>query len=155
MCDCEEIQKEWRPSCGDWFVFYDDPASSDDIACGCYGEWKLEIIGKDDEQNLCNIKRYKQIWLPRQDQLQGMLDLTEHSFGKSYTMQLRRQYNMWEMLCKDDPLRYSFDAKADSMEQLWLAFVMKEKHGAIWTGSEWDRMHWTKKEIEHLTESKY
>ena len=25
----------------------------------------------------------------------------------------------------------------DSMEQLWLAFVMKEKYGKVWNGKEW------------------
>jgi len=25
-----------------------------------------------------------------------------------------------------------------SMEQLWLGFYMKEKHGKVWTGSEWN-----------------
>lgn len=27
--------------------------------------------------------------------------------------------------------------KRPSMEQLWLAFYMKEKHGKVWSGTEW------------------
>ena len=29
----------------------------------------------------------------------------------------------------------------DSMEQLWLAFVMKKKYGKVWNGEEWEVDH--------------
>ena len=47
------------------------------------------------------------VWLPRQDQLQEMVE-------------------------KDN-----FSVKATSMEQLWLAFVMKEKYNKQWNGEGW------------------
>lgn len=77
------------------------------------------------------------VWLPRQDQLQGMLDLKPHSFGKSYKMNIGRTNDKWTMYCQDDPLHYSFDQMSESMEQLWLAFVMSEKYGKAWNGKEW------------------
>ncbi len=58
------------------------------------------------------------IWLPRQDQLQEMLGGLEQ--------------------IEDYPFfTLKGVAKIDSMEQLWLAFVMKEKYNKIWDGSEW------------------
>ena len=61
------------------------------------------------------------IWLPRQDQLQAMIEgnhLTK--FGKLY-----RSVVAMELY------------PSDSMEQLWLAFVMHEKYNKVWTGTEW------------------
>lgn len=64
----------------------------------------------------------KYIWLPRQDQLQDMVELSL------------------------DVMNYSFYVfsmavgalnKFTSMEQLWLAFVMKEKYGKVWNGENW------------------
>jgi len=68
----------------------------------------------------------KNIWLPRQDQLQEML-------GKPLN-ELLDSFLEWE----DDA--YFLLRKRDrftSMEQLWLAFVMKEKYGKTWDGENW------------------
>jgi len=69
------------------------------------------------------------IWLPRQDQLQEMLSL----------------HNLWaKTLAFEFFLRKegSYDIKSyafqfTSMEQLWLAFVMKEKYNKVWNGEDW------------------
>ena len=34
-----------------------------------------------------------------------------------------------------------------SLEQLWLAFVMKEKYNKIWTGQEWEKIEVTREEV--------
>ncbi len=34
-------------------------------------------------------------------------------------------------------LDFKYSLSLLSMEQLWLAFVMKEKHEKVWTGTEW------------------
>ena len=93
MCDCPEIQDNRKQHMEDWGDF-------------CHPTRKGEFI-----------------WLPRQDQLQRMvqepmdLDFTEaeflfHEFAKK-------------------PCRLA------SMEQHWLAFVMHELHKLKWNGSEW------------------
>ena len=61
-------------------------------------------------------------WLPTQSQLQEMLK----GNIASLLFRVQRQFN--EMQFPDLPT---------SMEQLWLALVMKEKHGKVWTGTEW------------------
>ena len=68
------------------------------------------------------------VWLPRQDQLQEMCqpiaidELIRRFFER---------YHRWFM-SQDAPT-----ACHVSMEQLWLAFVMKEKFGKVWNGEDW------------------
>ena len=67
------------------------------------------------------------VWLPRQDQLQEMV-------STNYWSDIER----FSGFCKNklllEPLR---NIKEQSMEQLWLAFVMKEKYGKYWNGNDW------------------
>jgi len=72
------------------------------------------------------------IWLPRQDQLQEMVGDAPYSNIKNA---------MWSIL--DDLHKYAFTPNIfnefipTTMEQLWLAFVMKEKYNQIWNGEKW------------------
>ena len=68
------------------------------------------------------------IWLPRQDQLQEMVDVKD---GRSFSDALTDIYEDFMEGMKD----YYYDS--NSMEQLWLAFVMKEKFNKVWDGEEW------------------
>ena len=61
------------------------------------------------------------IWLPRQDQLQEMVDISDWRF---------KLVNCASFLADN------FGSFA-TMEQLWLAFVMKEKYHKIWNGEDW------------------
>jgi len=72
------------------------------------------------------------IWLPRQDQLQGMVEGIIKLKLEAYVFHwsgLKR----WELVHRKTN-DYIFGA---SMEQLWLAFVMKEKYNKKWDGEEW------------------
>ncbi len=70
--------------------------------------------------------------LLRQDQLQEMVGdyetCKDHLFSAGYSDNEYAEY--WEM-----PAGYW--EKFASMEQLWLACVMKEKYGKSWNGKEW------------------
>ena len=75
--------------------------------------------------------------------------------------QLYRQDQLQEMVLKKDfngiPLspadwlqdfrvkvmnvEYPYYCKFGSLEQVWLAFVMKEKYGKVWNGEEWEVDH--------------
>ena len=70
-----------------------------------------------------SLKEDKVVWLPRQDQLQGMYsnDLST----------LLHDFIGW--LDQGD----SDSMQCVSMEQLWLAFVMKEKYNKVWADGEW------------------
>lgn len=106
MCDCSEIQDNWKPEIGD---------------CNCNGQ------GCGFAINLKGIEKSLDTWLPRQDQLQEMC-------GYDYPERLFRFY---EFIQKE--YLYSQDNYAflPELEQLWLAFVMSEKFGKVWTGKEW------------------
>ena len=68
-----------------------------------------------------NLSLPPHIWLPRQGQLQEMV---REEYENDYSLSMR--------FTKFIP------GHADSsMEQLWLAFVMKEKHGKTWDGEDW------------------
>ena len=64
-------------------------------------------------------------WLPRQDQLQEMVkkdgDVVDWQFYHFANDGLTDYLNYF-----------------NSMEQLWLAFVMKEKHNKTWSNGEWN-----------------
>ncbi len=69
-------------------------------------------------------KQYEIVWLPRQDQLQEMLDC--------------ETYELLDMCSESDGIMWqALHDYASSMEQLWLAFVMKEKYNKIWNGDIW------------------
>ena len=72
------------------------------------------------------------IWLPRQDQLQ---DILEYSV-------VDLVYDFYEF-CHGLDIFYDDKGKGEfnnfkSMEQLWLAFVMYEKYVKYWDGEKWE-----------------
>ena len=74
---------------------------------------------------------HKSIWLPRQDQLQEMvgdwekqIEILDDWLGNAYDPPSFKG-NYW---CINN---------LTSMEQLRLAFVMKEKYNKVWNGDEW------------------
>ena len=66
------------------------------------------------------------VWLPYQDQLQ---DIVNYSIASLV-------YSISDFISENGWLRDSIDY-IRTMEQLWLAFVMKEKYNKIWNGKEW------------------
>ena len=73
----------------------------------------------------------------------------EYPYDPNYYTWLPRQDDLQEMVKKDgaivdwgfyhfanDGIGYYLEY-FNSMEQLWLAFVMKEKHSKTWNGEEW------------------
>jgi hypothetical protein len=71
------------------------------------------------------------IWLPRQDQLQDMYGDYHKCLGALYWWtechKMSGKYDYW-----------GYDSDTfETMEQLWLAFVMKEKYNKVWNGDEW------------------
>ena len=74
---------------------------------------------------------WKIVWLPRQDQLQAILDYSLAPLG----MLWKFYYTVYGKETDEDKREYW--CIFDSMEQLWLAFVMKEKFNKIWNGEDW------------------
>jgi hypothetical protein len=68
------------------------------------------------------------VWLPRQDQLQEMIGNFPDVLKKLYDEIWTGDHGMY---------LGDWGAKCTSMEQLWLAFVMKEKFNKTWNGEKW------------------
>jgi hypothetical protein len=119
MCDkAVEVQREWKPAEGD---YYYDRRSANVFLNYTFRSGKITV------------KYYEWFWLPRQDQLQGMIDLPT-AIRKLNTF--INFCNTWE---NTDCFRYEKTKQrySPSMEQLWLAFVMSERYGKIWNGTNW------------------
>ena len=133
MSDCPEIQKEARyigdnmEELGNWFAFY------------VTGKWQPPVIYT---YGLC--LPYERgdyaVWLPSQDDLQKMI--IDHT--KLNLLRIIRVFNFWfESQISEGEFNdeYSFPKfypiNFTSMEQLWLAFIMKEKYNKVWTNNEW------------------
>lgn len=77
---------------------------------------------------------YHPVWLPRQDDLQGMVISTE-----LIENDILRMIMYFQKFARDDYFKDErFGIKSFfSMEQLWFAFVMSEKYGKTWDGNDW------------------
>ena len=117
MCESATVmQKQWKPEFGDFFV-----SMSLGLTSPC------QPIVSDLEKKVSYLKTIKAVWLPRQDQLQEMV--------------IEKYATPWDLaiafsnVLMDDNESY-FD-KFDSMEKLWLAFIMLEKCKKRWKDGEW------------------
>ena len=139
MCEkAEEIQKLWKPAFADYLQSMQGAIEIITKAkeklnskTKAYPEYLLGMtFGKGGE---CSWKGYKKlkgcncIWLPRQDQLQGMVKgIYEFKLCAEY--QMVYHFQKFTKKCKFTDW---------SMEQLWLAFVMKEKYQKTWESENW------------------
>ena len=117
MSDCPEIQR--LRGDGLW-------QNGDCYTCIVSGGRRFTAWWTDTEDEPPQM--YHPVWLPRQDQLQEMVDgddIDKRNRLMSFDYALSNSSNP-----VDWHIRYS-------MEQLWLAFVMKEKYNKVWTNNEW------------------
>ena len=87
----------------------------------------------DDWQDMT--KRHA-VWLPRQDQLQKILNWTNLTTLLAELLDFSGSPESYGN--HPDPKINTLVYRWDSMEQLWLAFVMKEIHNKFWNGREWE-----------------
>ena len=67
-------------------------------------------------------------WLPTQSQLQGMVELSD----KEHRGRVLALCEMFNGYCATHTI-----GEFTSMEQLWLAFVQKQKWNKVWDGEKW------------------
>ena len=118
MCDCEEIQN--RTSDADWTN--DDCISfRDGSGVSRIWIWKKGTLSG-------GTRKWSEyfIWLPRQDQLQEMVE----------TKGIPGLLLLFYLFTREMPKEY-LSTVDGSMEQLWLAFVMREKYNKVWAGKDW------------------
>ena len=76
------------------------------------------------------------VWLPRQDQLQEMVGTFPKAFEKLVNEVGINDFNYGLEEMFEWGLFGQYSSLA-SMEQLWLAFVMKDKFNKVWDGKKW------------------
>jgi hypothetical protein len=108
--DTEEVGGTWV---GNRILYHIAPMNQDHNRDGYYHVTDEEAIRRCEScgNEESYIKSSKCVWLPRQDQLQEM-------------------YGTFQECSVNGGV-------VTSMEQLWLAFVMKEKHNKVWNGNDW------------------
>jgi len=117
MCESAKvIQKKWKPEFGDFFVSMSLGMSS-----------PCQTITSDLEKKVSYLKTLKAVWLPRQDQLQ---EVVIENYATPWDLAIA-----FSNVLMGDKASY-FD-KFDSMEKLWLAFIMREKYKKQWKEGEW------------------
>lgn len=121
MCKkAEEIQLNWKTKA---FDIYQDKARIIRVVAEDYGcEFRSEGINKYGWEK-------KVIWIFRQDRLQEMV---KDNFGNLHG--LSYGFYAWQARENLDMLLKQFN----SMEQLWLAFVMNEKYSKQWSEEKQD-----------------
>ncbi len=118
MCDCPEIQ---------------DYRTLDLIYGGRYwaeGDyyWLSEKVNDYYSLSSRPSNYYNAIWLPRQDQLQEMCwELTGTKWTPFFALTMVRDFA-------------NENRHGETMEQLWLAFVMKEKFNKVWEDGKWQEV---------------
>ena len=117
MCEgAKVIQKQWKPEFGDFLV-----SMSLGLTSQC------QPITSDLEKKASYLKTIKAVWIPRQDQLQEMV-IENHATAWDLAIAFSN------VLMGDNA---SYFDKFDSMEKLWLAFIMREKYKKQWKEREW------------------
>ena len=125
MCEkAEEVQKLWIRARFD-FIWLENEKRLDVLIDLEYGDGCTKFIPLI---TTAGNENPAYIWLPRQDQLQGMIEETLPGllirFSRSWIGKIVLEFN-------------DYFNKLSSMEQLWLAFVMKELYGKTWNGEDW------------------
>jgi hypothetical protein len=114
MCgEAKEIQAAWGYKEGDWCQHIDCTVP---LVLGQVVEGENETTLFDKFVEVMKTETW--VWLPRQDQLQEMLGKPNATLQK---------FIAW----------YELADQFNSMEKLWLVFVMKEKYGKKWDGKAW------------------
>ena len=127
-----EIQELAKYQTGDWFA--QETANGNKIGIGVFVYEESYIFDFVSIPNTLNI-RGNPIWLPTQDQLQEMVGAFEPD-------SLTLQYNFMEWCipyfgAKGGAIYLWYEDSKTSMEQLWLAYVMKNLYSKQWNGEDW------------------
>lgn len=149
MCHkAEIIQKDWKVKTGDQVYYYHKQnlgwrksfVTTDFV----YTDDKFTILdglasqsgGHYDYTSVAKIHRSDIIWLPRQDQLQKILG-KQQEFILGVDCSCQEAWSQIGAINNFKGINWDYLRSMASMEQLWLAFVMKEKYNKTWNGEDW------------------
>ncbi len=104
MSDCPEIQDGWKAELGDWYFY----------------TGRVEPYERRSEIHYGQVFPKGSRWLPRQDDLQGMIEQPADFVG-CWPLVLNARLDEWA-------IGKGIYLWGHSYEQLWLAFVMHNLH---------------------------
>lgn len=150
MCDCPEIQ-DYHYKANDYsdgFVegeYYADFNDMRGINTQEESYWEANIFCEEYPRPWGTCKH---IWLPTQSQLQEMVDVPDwfewsdedwlnDGVNPSVQKRLALHLKCLHIMYIENFYPNCYMRKFTSMEQLWLAFVRKEKFGKVWSNGEW------------------
>lgn len=124
MCEkAEELQKIRSTNYGNYFCSHNTTSFYD-----------LIII---NDCNNYSSQNEKDIWLPRQDQLQEMAIPYYDSVGHSTVANIiNLAYNM-NLILRESSISWDYWMQFKTFEQFWLAFVMYKKYNKVWNNKNW------------------
>ncbi len=125
QCEKAEEIQTLKPMPGNIFDLSDKAsfwASHDCKYCG---------LGPPEENVLWDI------WLPRQDQLQEMIEDVDPYPNHALSL-LEDFWHSIRSQTEDDSWWDNPYKQFTSMEQLWLAFVMSQEYHKKWSGTDWE-----------------
>jgi hypothetical protein len=138
MCrKAAEIQNLWNPKQCDFIINLED--LEEGLSFCRQAESLVQVVdlyyqdhvGKEYQQE-CQDLKDNALWLPRQDQLQKIV---EPDNSKIYAFMIKVIESQYYESSKG-----AYLAATDvfySMEQLWLGYIMKEKYNKVWNEEEW------------------
>ncbi len=140
MCDCEEMQNhKWED--GDFLIYKRDFQNSDIYHNWCISKGDNDIYRRGNGGNEYVVNEIGAIWLPRQDELQEMIKETHSNRLTSLVSFLYNILNEVESCLEDGCDECKEEEKYwrsfNTFEQLWLAYVMKEKYNKTWDKDKW------------------
>lgn len=134
MCkQATEIQKLWKPKEGDWCFVHNE------IHLVCEGDEWQHLGNKRLLRPFCDYgdpaedfdwyenQIKESIWLPRQDQLQKMIDALKHDANNPTWNKAFRWFE-WTKVHYNE---------FDTFKKLWLSFMMFTKYNKKWNETEW------------------
>lgn len=138
MCQkAMDIQNIWIPKQCDFMIDRED--LEDGLSFCKPGEGLVQVVdiyfeeqGSEQYQQEREDLKKNALWLPRQDQLQKMIEPDDSKVHSIIHNVVEEQYYY--------PSKGAYVAATEifySLEQLWLAYVMKEKYNKVWNEEDW------------------
>jgi len=138
MCQkAEDIQHAWMPRQCDFII--EQEVVEQGLSSCKQGAGEVQVVDlyyQDQEsegyRQECEDLKNNAFWLPRQDQLQNIMepDIAKVSFLVNEVLSKPYYYPLKNVLVEPASVFYS-------LEQLWLAYVIKEKFNKAWNEEEW------------------
>ncbi|MFP4474330.1 MAG: hypothetical protein ACLFOY_02155 [Desulfatibacillaceae bacterium] len=128
MCgQAPEIQAMWGQRGGDFYA-----EESDQIRCCPADGWLTTVFvnGQWHRTDDNPVHMAACVWLPRHDQLMEMAQVPGRTFAD-------RAQDFFDWIKRPEPGGATPRSRFDTLEKIWLAFVMRHRFGKFWSGSRW------------------